>query len=532
MYNSSAELGIYRKPACVLLAAGVFSAAGTFAINHWRYQTFRVAGPFDLAYFNQQQWNLWHGMASLTIRPRISYATEGPEPWRTMRLRPITLLVTLLYPLAPGVPLLLAIQSISIGLGVLPAYLLGRHVASGQRAAGLLAAAAYALAPPVWVLGTNDFRYFYLGLPVLFCLYFSLKAGSRRGTAFWSLALLSVRSPYCIVLALLGFSILFGRDRMADRLKWCLALFALAVFWLFITVAYLYLLFGPTAAAGYVEAMIDPIRYYGRNPGAELAALKREWPRLALVLAPACLVAWAVPELFVVALLLFYPPLRMGLFTLHPAQQYVRFLAPALAVLLLAMVTGLARLSSWTRAYQSRHCLAAATLAAMAAASVLYIVEIFRLPSRVDTRDAAALKEAMRKIQYSDAVLAYRDILPNLSCRTVLYDYYQLPEDTSLESAAGTIDWAVIERRQSALIEYLNRTGRFRREAEFRTVFLFSKKSHNAEPGLKDRLRASPPSGQEACTFETVATRQILLPRDETGPTAAGLQWAGKYDMP
>ncbi len=137
MYNSSAELGIYRKPACVLLAAGVFSAAGTFAINHWRYQTFRVAGPFDLAYFNQQQWNLWHGMASLTIRPRISYATEGPEPWRTMRLRPITLLVTLLYPLAPGVPLLLAIQSISIGLGVLPAYLLGRHVASGQRADGI-----------------------------------------------------------------------------------------------------------------------------------------------------------------------------------------------------------------------------------------------------------------------------------------------------------------------------------------------------------------------------------------------------------
>jgi len=492
MQIKPAKVGNYRNPTWVLLAAGAFCAAGTFAINMWRYSTFRVAGPFDLAYFNQQHWNIWHGMAPLTIRPQIAYAAEGPEPWRTMRLRPITLLLTLFYPLAPGVPLLFAFQSAAIGLGVLPAFLLGRRVAGGDVTAGLLAAAAYAIAPPVWVLGTNDFRYLYLGLPLVFCLYCSIRAGSGGATAFWALALLCVRSPYCILVALLGLASLFNDGRTAQRLKWCLGLLALAVFWLVLTVLYLYLLFGPTAAAGYVEAMFDPIRYYGRNPGSELAELEREWPRLLLVLVPAGLVAWSIPELAIAALLLFYPPLRMGLFTLHPAQQYVRFLAPALAMLLLASSAGLAKVWSRERAHAGRRRLAGVALAAMAASSAIYLAQLFMLPPRVHKSDIAKLKEAMSRIKRQDAVLAFRALLPNLSSRTVLYDYYQMPDGLTVEAAAATVDWAFVEMRQRALIEYLKRREYFETRAELAALVVLSRKRDNARSGLRQGGRPAP----------------------------------------
>src|SRR5690606_21119133 len=152
-----------RRIYLVLAAIALTQAMCLACINVWRYETFRTAGPFDLAFFNQQLWNSWHGMEPLTVRPPVAEHREGPEPWRIGRLRPITVVVGLIYGLWPGPHLLLLLQSCVFGVGVWPAYRLARH-AGFEEWPAVAMASLYAFSPLVWLLGTNDFRYFYFGV--------------------------------------------------------------------------------------------------------------------------------------------------------------------------------------------------------------------------------------------------------------------------------------------------------------------------------------------------------------------------------
>jgi len=242
-----------------------------------------------------------------------------------------------------------------------------------------------------------------------------------------------------------------------------------------LTVLYLYVFFGPAAAAGYIEAMLDPVRYYGRNPGMELIALQREARRLALVFGPLVLAGLAAPELMLPAALFLYPPLRMGLFTLHPAQQYVRFLAPALFMAQLAAVVGVARLLLKSKTKPPLSWLAWSSLAACAAASVVYVAMTLSLPSRVAISEVRGLRESLEAIGEAEPVLAFRAVLPNLSCRTELYDYYQLPPAMRVEEAAARCNWAVVELRQYDLLNYLLAEHKFEITSKFESIAVLRK---------------------------------------------------------
>ena len=130
-----------RKVYLALALLGGLFAAATFAINLWRYETYRSAWPLDLAFFNHQLWNLWHGMAPLTLRPVNYYAIEGPEPWRMAQMRLAALALAIPYRLWPGVPMLLAAQSVACGFGVWPMYRIAAR-RSQSPSYGLLAAGA------------------------------------------------------------------------------------------------------------------------------------------------------------------------------------------------------------------------------------------------------------------------------------------------------------------------------------------------------------------------------------------------------
>ena len=99
------------------------------------------------------------------------------------------------------------------------------------------------------------------------------------------------------------------------------------------------------------------------------------------------------------------------------------------------------------------------------------IVELLRLPSRVPDEDVAPLRAALSGIPPDAVVLAYRDILPHLSARTRLYDYYQIPP--GVEPQLDEFDWAIVERYQVGFLGDIERSGRFRVRQSLESVVVF-----------------------------------------------------------
>lgn len=449
----------YKPGLCiwVLATAAIVQASGTFAINNWRYRTFRVAGPLDTAYYNQQLWNFWHANSPITIRPQNSYAIEGPEPWKTNHLRPVTAVIGLVYPLWSGVPLFYFLQSVAMACGVWPAYHIGRRIAEDANC-GIVAGLMYATAPIVWLLGTGDFRYLHLGIPLVLWTFDALDRRRPVEFAVSTSALFCTRESFCIVLAMLGISQLVRRRPWAENLRWACAAGAIGVAWFWIHFGYLAWAFGRETAAGYLEATRDPVSAYGRNPGHMIDDLGRESVRLALVAGPMAAASVAAPELMVPGIVLGFPPLHMGLFTLHPAHQYVRYLAPAGSVLLVAAVVSLSRLwRRWSNCLRRRRAMGISAILIFTAGTSCVLfgpAGVLRIPSRLaHPNDVTALRNALQAIPADAAVLAYRAVLPNLSSRTKLFDYHQLPPEVTLENAIDQSRWIIVERLVLVLVD-------------------------------------------------------------------------------
>lgn len=447
-----------RNVVAVLVVAAILQAVGTFGINLWRYRTFRVAGPLDLSYYNQQLWNAWHGNSPITIRPKNAYVVEGPEPWKTNHLRPVTLVLLALHRIWPGVPMFFAFQSLVLASGVWPAFRLGRH-ASGQALCGMFCGLAYAAAPVVWLLGTTDFRYLHLGVPFVLWTYEALDRRSPRQLSWCALALFATRESYSVVVAAMGFSQLFRRRPVWENLRWAAAAVATGFVWFWIHVAYLWCAFGPDSAAGYLQATRNPAGSYGQSTSSMWGELRREGSRLAIQLGGLVLGAAAAPELAVPGIALAYPPLRMGLFTLHPSQQYVRYFAPAASLLLAGLFVSLGRV--WRRFSPSRVPLwgAGVVVALLATQSVLGMTlredSVLRLKPRVGAGEISTVRDRLSRIPADDGVLAFRGVLPSLSARCQVYDYHQLPPGVTLERAIADSDWIVVERLLVLLGEML-----------------------------------------------------------------------------
>jgi hypothetical protein len=434
---------------CLLVGAGAVLAGGTFAINCWRLGTLRYAGPLDLAYYNQQLWNAWHGNAPITLRPRNSYVTEGPQPWRTNHLRPITVPIGLVYGIWPGIPMLFAVQSLMLGAGVWPAFRLGQQLAGDPRC-GVVAGGLYASSAIVWLLGTNDFRYLHLGVPLVLALADAMERRVAGRAVLWALVLFSTRESYCIVVAGLGLRQWVRRDRpWRENAWWAAAAVAGGVAWFWVHVVWLWWAFGGESAAGYLRATRDPVAAYGRNPGAMLDDLSRSARPLGVVGGPLAALGVVAPEFALPGLALGYPPLRMGLFTLHPAQHYTRYLAPAGTVLLLAALAGFARL--WRRCdTRGKRVLAFVCMLGFAASTIDCVVlgrdAVLKLPSRLGTDpEVKRIGRILAEIPNGDPVLAFRSALPALANRSELFDYYQLPPGVSIDDALSRSRWVLLE---------------------------------------------------------------------------------------
>ncbi len=437
----------------VAVAAALVLAAGTFAINSWRLRTFRVAGPLDMAYYNQQLWNM--GRAPVTVRPQNFYATEGPDAWRTNHLRPITFALVPLYRWRPHPTTLYALQAAVLALGVIPAYRIGARY--GDPTAAALAALTYAACPPLWLVGATDFRYMYLGIPIGLAVadWIAQQRTSRLvlGTAIWA----TIREPYCIVIAALGVHHALWQWPVRGAWRVGAIAIGLGIVWFWGHVLYLTLAYGPATAAGYLWAATHPTEAYGLVPGAVAAALRREWPALLVYFMPLAALGLRRPLCVALGLLLLLPPMRMGLFSLHPAVQYVRYICPALVLLLWAAVTSVAE--RWQESSRRHWSLALLATQLMALALIVTVGPgllrrgairdgLLTFPSRYNELDVrAGLVELLKRIPQQEPVTAARGVLLNVSPRTVLYDYYQPGPGLDQLAVARNARWLVVEKK-------------------------------------------------------------------------------------
>ncbi len=146
--------------------------AVTATLSLYRYWTF-IAQAYDLGNMDQVLWNTLHGrFFTFTNRGWDYY---GPPTRLAIHVEPILLPLSLLYLIHASPETLLIFQSIALGLGAIPAFLLARHWLPRWPLAGVALVVTYLLHPAL--IGENlfDFHPVTLATPLLLTAVLALE---------------------------------------------------------------------------------------------------------------------------------------------------------------------------------------------------------------------------------------------------------------------------------------------------------------------------------------------------------------------
>lgn len=179
-------------------------------LSLYRYWTF-IAQAYDLGNMDQAVWNTLHGrFFEFTNRGWDYY---GPPTRLAIHVEPILLPLSLLYLIHSGPETLLIFQSIALGLGALPIFLLARHWLPRWPLAGVLLVVTYLLSPAL--IGENlfDFHPVTLATPLLLAAVLAMV--KRRCGWFLVAAGLAAmcKEDIGISVAILGIFIAFWQKR-------------------------------------------------------------------------------------------------------------------------------------------------------------------------------------------------------------------------------------------------------------------------------------------------------------------------------
>lgn len=184
---------------CLLFIIAFFTSL-SYTISSWKYNTFRLNWPIDLAFDNHVFWNFINGNKFITL---TSAGLNGPYIFRQDHFSVIRFIFISFYKLLPSVNTFLFLQSFIISLGAIPVYLITKQKTESKKFA-LLCALFYILMPGVLNLSHNDFKLFQICVPfLLFAFYFY---DQRRLPAFLISAFfaLSIREELIVPIALLS----------------------------------------------------------------------------------------------------------------------------------------------------------------------------------------------------------------------------------------------------------------------------------------------------------------------------------------
>jgi uncharacterized membrane protein len=196
-----------------LAVAALWAAYGAFfswlsVANHHALNTRTI----DLGYYDNIFYQSIHGHPLACSFIKAGYHGSA-------HFDPILVVLSPLYLFYPRAELLLVLQAVWLGAGVVPVYLIARERLSSRIAAVALAA-MYAVYPALHGANMYEFHSLTLVAPVVLWLLYFLEAG--RFKSYWALLLptLLVREDVAILLCFVGaYAILARRPRWA-RLGW------------------------------------------------------------------------------------------------------------------------------------------------------------------------------------------------------------------------------------------------------------------------------------------------------------------------
>src|SRR5436309_7273159 len=129
-----------------------------------RYDTFK-ATAFDLGNMDQVLWNTLHGRLFQFTNQAIDW--YGPPTRLAVHFEPIILPLSLLYAFGADPRILLVFQTLVLGAGALPVFLLTRRYIPEWPIFAAIMATAYLLSPSLLGLNIFDFHPVSLATPLL-----------------------------------------------------------------------------------------------------------------------------------------------------------------------------------------------------------------------------------------------------------------------------------------------------------------------------------------------------------------------------
>ncbi len=171
-----------------------------------RYETFK-AGAFDLGNMDQVLWNTIHGRFFQFTNQAIDW--YGPPTRLAIHFEPIILPLSLLYAFHADPRILLVFQTVVLGSGALPVFLLSRKYIPGWPIFAPLMAAAYLFSPALLGLNIFDFHPVSLATPLL--LYAVLALTYKRYIWFLIACILACmcKEDIPLTVALLGIIVIW-----------------------------------------------------------------------------------------------------------------------------------------------------------------------------------------------------------------------------------------------------------------------------------------------------------------------------------
>jgi len=215
-----------EKLAATVAVAALWAGYGFFfsrqsIINHHALHT----SVIDLGYYDNIFWQSAHGHPLACSFIKAGYHGSA-------HFDPILVVLSPLHYLYPRAEMLLVLQSVWLGAGVVPVYLIA-HRKLGSRLAAVTLAAMYTLYPALQGANMYEFHSLTLLTPVALTLLYFLEAGNHRGYWIVLAPMLLVREDASLLTCFIGAYAILSRRPQGARLGWvtiliCLVYFAIA----------------------------------------------------------------------------------------------------------------------------------------------------------------------------------------------------------------------------------------------------------------------------------------------------------------
>jgi uncharacterized membrane protein len=209
---ASAQQRRHRVFAAVAVAA-IWATYGIFfsrlsIVNHHALNTRTI----DLGYYDNIFYQSIHGRPLGCSLIRAGYHGSA-------HFDPILVLLSPLYLLYPRAEMLLVLQAVWLGAGVVPVYLIGFDKL-GRRAPAVALAAMYALYPALHGANMYEFHSLSLLSSILLWLIYFLEKGSRRAYYLVLIPALLCREDVALILCFISIYAILSRRPGSARVGW------------------------------------------------------------------------------------------------------------------------------------------------------------------------------------------------------------------------------------------------------------------------------------------------------------------------